>query len=104
VTIAGAPTELTDCNCTVCRRYGSLWAYFSPRDVTITGETELYAYGEKNIEFHRCRTCGCLMFWTPSDRTRDRMGINCRMMEPGALAGVRVRKLDGFDTWTYLDE
>jgi hypothetical protein len=32
------------------------------------------------------------------------MGVNCNMMEPDVLAGVRVRKLDGFDTWKFLDE
>lgn len=99
-----APTEITDCNCTICRRSGALWTYCSPKDVEIVGETDVYTHGEKNIEFHRCRACGCLVFWSPSDRSRDRMGINCRMMEPSVLSGVRVRKLDGFDTWTYLDE
>ncbi len=102
--IAHAPMEITDCNCTVCQRHGAPWSYYSPKDVAITGATDVYTYGEKTIEFHRCRTCGCLMLWSPSDKTRDRMGVNCRMMEPNILAGVRVRKLDGFDTWTYLDE
>jgi hypothetical protein len=32
------------------------------------------------------------------------MGVNCRMMEPAVLSGVRIRKLDGFDTWKFLDE
>ena len=77
---------------------------FSPTAATITGATDFYAHGEKNIAFHRSRTCGCLMLWAPSDKSHDRMGINCRMMEPRALAGVQVRKLDGFDTWNFLDE
>jgi hypothetical protein len=98
------PTELTDCNCTVCRRYGTLWGYFSPREVEITGATDVYVRGEKGIEFHRCKACGCVTHWAPADEARDRMGVNFRMAEPTAIAGARVRKLDGLDTWKYLDE
>lgn len=104
LTIAHVPTEVTDCNCTICRRYGALWTYCSPRDVTITGATDVYTRGEKSIQFHRCRTCGCVTHWAPVDKTLDRMGINCRLMEPSVLSGLRVRKLDGFDTWRFLDE
>jgi hypothetical protein len=102
--IAHAPTELTDCNCTICRRYASLWAYFSPKEVEVSGATDVYMHGDKSIEFHRCKTCGCVMHWAPADKTHDRMGVNCRMMDPAVLAGARVRKLDGFDTWKFLDE
>jgi len=104
VAVPHAPTALTDCNCTICRRYGTLWAYYSPKDVVVTGATDVYLRGEKSIEFHRCKTCGCVTHWAPMDKTRDRMGVNGRMMEPAVLAGVRVRKLDGFDTWKFLDE
>lgn len=27
--IEKAPTEITDCNCSICRRYGVLWAYYT---------------------------------------------------------------------------
>jgi hypothetical protein len=30
--------------------------------------------------------------------------VNCRVLPPEVLSGVRVRKLDGFDTWKFLDE
>jgi len=102
--VAHAPSELTDCNCTICRRYGTLWAYYSPKEVEITGATDPYAHGDKSIEFHRCRVCGCVTHWAPVDRKRDRMGVNCRMMEPEIIAHARVRKLDGFDTWKFLNE
>lgn len=26
--IETAPTEVTECNCSICRRYGVLWAYY----------------------------------------------------------------------------
>jgi hypothetical protein len=33
--ITEAPPEITDCNCSICRRYGVLWAYYSPRQVVV---------------------------------------------------------------------
>jgi hypothetical protein len=104
LSIASAPREVIDCNCTICRRYGALWAYWSPREVEIAGATDVYTRGEKSIEFHRCRVCGCMTHWAPVEKTAGRMGVNCRMMEPDVLARVRVRKLDGLDTWKFLGE
>ncbi len=98
-----APTEITECNCTICRRYGSLMAYYSPTEVEVSGATDIYMHGDKSIEFHRCRTCGCFTHWAPVDRALDRMGVNCRMMEPSVIAAARVRTFDGFDTWKFLD-
>ncbi len=28
------------------------------------------------------------------------MGVSARLMDPAILKGVRIRKLDGADTWT----
>jgi hypothetical protein len=96
--------EVTDCNCTLCRRYGALWAYFSPKDVQLTKDaTDIYMRGERKTEFHRCKHCGCVTHWTAVDKTRDRMGVNARLMAPEILTQVRVRHLDGADTWKFLD-
>lgn len=94
--ITRAPDEVTDCNCTLCRRYGTLWAYYSPKDVTIPGGlTDTYLRGAKQIEFHRCKICGCVTHWSPVDKTYDRMGVNARMLPPGSLETVPVVKCDG---------
>ena len=100
-----APTEVTDCNCSICRRYGTLWAYYEPRQVHVTGGgTETYIWNDRTLEFHRCAACGCVTHWAPVDKTRQRMGVNVRMMEPQVLAKARVRRLDGADTWTFFDD
>lgn len=104
-----APEEVTDCNCSICRRYGVLWAYYSPRQVQLTpreGGTDIYLWGDRSLEFHRCKTCGCVTHWAAVDKSEDRMGVNARLMEPAILAEVRWRVLDGADTWQerYLDE
>jgi hypothetical protein len=58
----------------------------------------------KSIEFHRCRTCGCVTHWAPIDKSHDRMGVNARLMPPDAFAGARIRHLDGAGTERYTDE
>jgi hypothetical protein len=105
--ILSAPEEVTDCNCSICRRYGGLWAYYAPAHVRIIaaeGATEAYLWGERSIEFHHCRNCGCVTHWVPVDKQVDRMGVNARLMTPEVLAAARPRRLDGADTWKYLDE
>ena len=106
IAIDTAPTEVTDCNCSVCRRYGVLWAYYAPRQVRLEppdAATDIYRWGEGRTIFHRCRRCGCLSHWAAADPARDRMGVNARLMPPDVLARARVRHLDGADTWQYLD-
>jgi len=99
-----APEEITDCNCSICRRLGVRWAYYHPEKVSIGASpdaTGAYLWGDKEIAFHHCRTCGCPTHWSGVGGARpDRMGVNARLMDPEVLKGVRVRKLDGADTWT----
>jgi hypothetical protein len=101
-----APVHVTECNCSICRRYGVLWAYYAPVDVHIIAKiaTDRYLWGEKSIEFHRCRNCGCVTHWAAVAQPAKRMGVNARLMAPEILAAVRRRRLDGAVTWTFLDE
>lgn len=101
--VTRAPDELVDCNCSICRRFGALWAYYSLKDVNVPGGlTDTFMRGPKNIEFHRCKICGCVTHWWPIGK-RDEMGVNARLMEPEVVGRARVRHLDGADTWKYLD-
>ncbi len=103
--IETAPSEVTDCNCSICRRYGVLWAYYSPTLVRRVegGPTDAYEWNNHAIAFHRCRACGCVTHWSSNDPTRDRMGIHARLMEPDVLAAARVRRLDGAVSERYVD-
>ena len=103
--IAAAPGEVTDCNCSICRRYGVLWAYYSPKQVEVRAAegTDRYLWGPRKTAFHHCRACGCVTHWSAVDPERDRMGVNARLMAPEILKEARVRHLDGAVTWEYLD-
>jgi hypothetical protein len=104
VEVDAAPAELTSCNCSICRRLGSLWAYYSPARVRVVGPTVSYVWGDRTLALHHCPTCGCATHWTPLDPGLDRMGVNARLMPPDVVAAARIRRIDGADTWRYLDE
>jgi hypothetical protein len=107
IEVAGAPEYLIDCNCSICRRYGALWAFYPLQGARIQGAAEHadgYIWGEKTITTFRCSHCGCVTHWEPlQPRTDSKFAINARLLAPDALREVRVRRFDGADSWTYLD-
>jgi hypothetical protein len=107
IEIPRKPRTLTDCNCSICRRYGTLWAYYQAADVRIHGaRTALssYLWGDRRIRFMRCRQCGCITHWEAATNPRSsRMGVNTRNVDPDVLKDVRIRHLDGARTWKFLD-
>lgn len=103
-----APTgALTDCNCSICRRLGALWAYYNTEDVTLTGGAKaLVSYGWQNhaIAFHHCRICGCTTHYTSGGASAaDRTAINARILDPQLIANLPIRHFDGADSWRYID-
>jgi hypothetical protein len=107
LTIARKPRTLTQCNCSVCRRYGTLWAYYRRRAVTIEakrGALASYAVRAKGLRFVRCKTCGCVVCWDSARKGPDvRMGINARLLDHAAMAGVTISVLDGDQTWKVVE-
>ena len=105
--LAHRPRTVTSCNCSICRRYGALWAYYRIRDVRVLrarARSEAYSWDDRSLKFMRCGVCGCVTHWTPTaSRSGDRMGVNARNLDPGVLALLRVRRLDGANTCKYLD-
>jgi hypothetical protein len=106
IQIPRRPRRLTDCNCSICRRYGTLWAYFNATEVTIDakcGATVTYAWGDKSLQFVRCKHCGCVTHWESTrPGPNSRMGVNARNFDPSQLGEVRVRLFDGANTWRFL--
>jgi len=100
------PHTVTECNCSICRRLGARWAYYSPADVGLPkpGSTQPYVWGDRMLAFHRCRSCGVTTHWQSLDGTQERMAINARIMDSLDWSAMRVRQFDGADTWKYLDE
>ena len=101
------PRSLTNCNCSICRRYGTLWAYYKAASVRIDAPPRAlarYAWGDRSLWFVRCAGCGCVTHWEPVQRTSSsRMGVNMRNVAPEALGQVTIRRLDGAASWKFVD-
>lgn len=105
-----APEWVLDCNCSKCRLYGALWAYYPQREVRFaeTPQTNIYLWGDRMLEFHNCRTCACVTHMTQvGTDDAGKIGVNARLMRGLDPARVRlVQKNNGNDGvfWTKTDQ
>ena len=101
----GVPESATACNCTVCRRYGVLWAYdYENERIRVSGPTRAYIRG-RHLEFHFCPECGVVAYWRgrgADDEGRRRIAVNLRMAEPAAVGAIVIDHFDGLDTFEDL--
>ena len=99
------PESATSCNCTVCRRYGVIWAYgIENVDVRVSGETKSYTPGQ-HIGFHFCNLCGCVAYWRslePNEEGKSRIAVNLRLAELEAISNVPVHRFDGLESFRGL--
>ena len=93
--LASLPVDVNSCNCSICRRLGTLWAYGTIDTISITGETVGYIQGDRMLETHHCGTCGCTTHWQGLDADSARIGVNARLLDPAVLAAIPVRYSDG---------
>lgn len=104
IEIPQRPTEITNCNCSICRRLGALWAYYEVEQVKVHGhpqKTDTYVQGDKTLCVVRCSHCGCTTHWEPLQaKPGARLGVNVRNFEPEVIGNPRMRLLDGASTWT----
>ncbi len=101
------PRTLTSCNCSICRRYGALWAYYQGSSVTIEaprGSLATYSWNRRTREYHRCKTCGCVTHYTyRKKRTRESIAVNGSNFDLSVISAARVRHFDGAGTGRYVD-
>ena len=105
--VTALPPSFTECNCSICRRYGAQWAYFRRSEVLLRAVPDSlasYSWGDRTIEFYHCRRCGCVTHYESTEKQEDsRFAVNARML-PGKLThAVPIRRFDGAESWTYLD-
>ena len=101
------PEKGTRCNCSICRRLGTVWSYYDFGTVEINGHpqnTAEYIQGDRTLKTIRCKTCGCVTHWEPLDpAAHPRHGVNLNNFPPALLEKINIRRFDGADTWTFLD-
>ncbi|MDB4511974.1 hypothetical protein N9060_00785 [Arenicella sp.] len=97
----------TRCTCGICSRYACVWGYFTESEVGVSiGQlgVEEYCYGDKQINFIRCKNCGCVTHYTSTKSgPEQRLAVNYLMFERTVLDKLVIRVFDGADTWQYLD-
>lgn len=108
VEVPTRPAAATLCNCSLCRRLGALWAYYTFGTVQVGGHpehTDGYIWGDRTLRTVRCRHCGCITHWEPlAPKADSHMGVNLRLFGPAELDELRIRRFDGAVSWKYLDE
>ncbi|MEZ5921209.1 MAG: GFA family protein [Parvularculaceae bacterium] len=107
--LSGDPGSITACNCTLCRRYGALWAYdYENERIRIFGDVSSYQrVGKDNpaLEILFCPTCGGVVSWRGLKREIDgrlRIAVNIRLAEPQAVADLPIDHFDGLNTFEDL--
>jgi hypothetical protein len=105
----GDPVSITACNCTLCRRYGALWAYdYEGERIHTGGPSSTYTRpGKANpaLEIHFCPRCGCVLFWRALKLEQDgrrRIAVNLRLASPETVAHFPIDHFDGLDTYNDL--
>lgn len=108
-TLTGEPGQVTACNCTLCRRYGALWAYdVEGERMAIIGETSAYQRSDKDtpfLEIRFCPECAAVICWRAlkeDEEGRRRMAVNIRLAPPEQVAALTVRRFDGLESFSAL--
>jgi len=93
------PDTLTQCNCSICRRLAAKWVYYKSDEVKVSFQNQpskTYIWGDKDIAFHHCPTCGCATHYTSMPNPDfDRIAVNANMLEPNAIKNLKTRRFNG---------
>ena len=103
------PEYTIRCNCSICRRLGTLWIYSDASNITLNGLSDTttlsYSHGDMELDFRTCKSCGTSVLWqslaTPG---KGRMALNLNMAELKDIYEVPVRYYAGADSWSFFKE
>jgi len=104
-----APEKLMRCNCSACRRYGTLWAHGSIDDIEVKLKGRLTSFtrpdSNGDIAFNSCQRCGVTTHWSPAGQNSESqvMAVNASLCAPEDIADLQIRNFDGAKTWTFID-
>ena len=98
--LEGEVKDVIDCNCSMCRRRGSLLAFFPREALTLTTQERdhgTYRFNKQHIAHHFCPTCGIAPFSEGVDpRSGAKMAcVNVRCLPDVDLSSLNVQKFDG---------
>lgn len=108
-TLIGEPGSITACNCSLCSRYGALWAYdFEGERVAVQGDTSTYrriGKADPALEIIFCPSCAGVLAYrglrVEADG-RTRMAVNVRLAPIEDVAALAIDHFDGLDSFEDL--
>lgn len=95
---ADTPTEAIECNCSICRRRGSILAFGAVDKFTLEtprDEITVYTWNTGKIRHQFCKTCGCAPFAEGQGPQGPMVALNLRCAEDLDLAEVKITPFDG---------
>jgi hypothetical protein len=102
------PEYAIRCNCSICRRLGTLWIYADASTITLKGvdntNTVSYSHGDMELDFRTCKGCGTSILWQSVETPgKGRMALNLNMAELEDIYNVPMRLFDGAESWSFFD-
>ena len=99
--------SVTACNCTLCRKYGALWAYGHIEEgIRVKGTTQFYQRGSQINEYHFCNHCGGICFYKAKNKNQSgqiRIAVNLRMIDdPKLIENLPMDHFEGLETFEDL--
>lgn len=94
---APAEIEVSECNCSICRKSGFLHLIVpKSRFKLFQGDEDLTAYTfNTGVAKHLfCRVCGVKSFYIPRSNP-DGYSVNARCLDPGTVKQIHVSQFDG---------
>jgi hypothetical protein len=93
------PTEAIECNCSICRRRGSVLAAVAPDKFhleTSRDDIAVYTFGKHVIRHQFCKRCGCAPFAEGIGPDGEAMVVvNLRCAENFDLSTIKITPFDG---------
>ena len=103
---APADLEVSECNCSICRRTGYLHLLAAKsRFRLLQGGDDLvsYRFNTGTAQHLFCRVCGIKSFYVPRSHP-DGYSVNARCLDPATIRSMRVRHFDGANWESHVAE
>jgi hypothetical protein len=97
--IAPAKLEVSDCNCSICRKYAYLHLIVpADRFKLISGRDALttYSFNTHVAKHHFCSTCGVKSFYVPRSHP-DGVSVNARCIDSETIESISVQLFNGLE-------
>src|ERR1700726_156828 len=97
--IAPARLEVTDCNCSLCSKYGYLHLIVPADRFKLRSRPEApttYSFNPHTAQHFFCSVCGVKSFYIPRSHP-DGISVNARCIDSDTIEAMSVKPFDGRD-------